>query len=344
MPQFVASRLPRRRDYKIPAESARLETGATGLAWAGIMECAASCRMASWTYQCLWRAGMTAEMDWGECIARSMSRTFPRCRTSTPRCSMAWRGRSGSAAGFSRISRAESVGIRVSEAYRARGVGRYLPALVEELHRAGARDADIRFVFASGTHRVPTPDQQRTILGPAIFDRFRGRLFTREAYNDSRHVRVGITSRGTPVELDRLAMECDRIIATGAVVLHYFGGFGGGRKSIVPGLASARTIAAHAINCTTENHSPDVRIGVGRQSVAEDMLEAAKLAQVPALSTPCSTGRANRGTVRWRTRTGARAAAELARSLYAVPISRKADMVIVRGLREELRPVAQDAL
>jgi len=277
---------------------------------------------------------LTAELDWGECIGALDVADVPPLPDVDAALLDGLARPIGFGGGFLAEFRAgESVAIIVSDAYRQTGVERYLPALIEALHRAGARDADIRFIFASGTHRVPTPDQQRTILGPGIYDRFCERAYTREAYNDSRHVRVGVTSRGTPVELDRLAMECDRIIATGAVVLHYFGGFGGGRKSIVPGLASARTIAHnHAINLhPTENRlHPDVRIGVlDGNPVAEDMLEAAKLARVHGIiNTVLNRQGQIAGLFVGELEQAHRAAAELARSLYAVPISRKADMVI----------------
>lgn len=234
---------------------------------------------------------------------------------------------------FDGVRAGASVAVVVSDAYRQTGVHEYLPALLSELGRVGVRDANIRFVFASGTHRVPTPDQQRSILGPEVYARFRDRAYTREAYNDDRHVYIGATSRGTPVELDRLAVECDHIVATGAIVLHYFGGFGGGRKSIVPGLASARTIAHnHAMNLhpTEGRLHPDVRIGVlDGNPVAEDMLEAAKLARVHGIiNTVMNRHGRIAGLFVGELDQAHRKGAEFARSLFSVPIAERADLVI----------------
>jgi len=231
------------------------------------------------------------------------------------------------------IRQGERVAIIVSDAYRQTGVHRYLPILIRELERIGVAEENIRFIFASGTHRVPTPDQQRMILGTEIYDRFKDRCFVREAYNPGRHVYVGTTSRGTPVELERLAVECDHIIATGAVVLHYFGGFGGGRKSILPGLASAKTIAHnHALNLhpTESRMHPDVRIGViDGNPVAEDMLEAAKMARVHGIINTVLNRRGEiAGLFVGELEAAHRAATEFARSLFAVPIQEKADLVI----------------
>ncbi len=231
------------------------------------------------------------------------------------------------------IRQQERIAIIVYDAYRQTGVHRYLPVLIRELERIGVVPQNIRFIFASGTHRVPTPEQQRTILGAAIYEQYKDRCYVREAYNPERHVQVGTTSRGTPVELDTLAVECDRIIATGAVVLHYFGGFGGGRKSILPGLASARTIAHnHALNLhpTESRMHPDVRIGViDGNPVAEDMLEAAKMARVHGIINTVLNRRGEiAGLFVGELEAAHRAVAEFARSLFAVPIKEKADLVI----------------
>ena len=277
---------------------------------------------------------LTAEMDWGECLGTIDIADAP----ALPDIGAALRDGLARPIGLDRaffdgFRRGETVAIIVSDAYRQTGVDRYLPVLLDELERAGVRDADIRFVFASGTHKVPAPEQQRAILGAAVYDRSRERTFTREAHNASRHVLVGTTSRGTPVELDRVAMECDRIVVTGAVVLHYFGGFGGGRKSIVPGLASARTIAHnHAINLhpSEDRLHPDVRIGVlDGNPVAEDMLEAAKMARVHGIvNTVLDRQGRIAGLFVGELERAHRAAAELARRLFAVPVQRRADLVI----------------
>ncbi|MBM3288792.1 MAG: nickel-dependent lactate racemase [Candidatus Hydrogenedentes bacterium] len=277
---------------------------------------------------------LSATIDWGACLGTIDIADVP----AVADVEAALREGLARPIGFDRaffdgFRRGETVAIIVSDAYRQTGVDRYLPALLAELERAGIRDEDIRFIFASGTHRVPNPDQQRTILGAAVYDRFRDRAYTREAYNDARHVYAGTTSRGTPVELERLAIECDRIIVTGAVVLHYFGGFGGGRKSIVPGLASARTIAHnHAINLhpTEDRLHPDVRIGVlDGNPVAEDMLEAAKLARVHGIvNTVLNRKGGIAGLFIGELERAHRAAAEMAQRMFAVPIARRADLVI----------------
>jgi nickel-dependent lactate racemase len=74
------------------------------------------------------------------------------------------------------------------------------------------------------------------------------RALNHNALDPAQHVNLGETARGTPVEINRALTEHDHVILTGGVGWHYFAGFTGGRKSICPGLASARTIAAtHAL-------------------------------------------------------------------------------------------------
>jgi nickel-dependent lactate racemase len=83
----------------------------------------------------------------------------------------------------------------------------------------------------------------------------------------TQHVQLGSTERGTPIELNRALAEHDHVILTGAVNFHYFAGFTGGRKSICPGLASARTVAA------THLHALDFETGARRAGVGTGRLD-----------------------------------------------------------------------
>ncbi len=227
----------------------------------------------------------------------------------------------------------EQVGIIVSDAFRRTAVDVVLPVLVRGLNEAGVSDSAIRFVFASGTHRPPTPAEQVQILGAAIYERFRSQSFTHEPRNPDMLVSVGTTRRGTPVEINRRIWECDRIIATGAVVMHYFGGFGGGRKSIIPGIGSARTIAHnHAMNLDPREDrlNPSVRIGVlDGNPVAEDMLEGARLVGIDYIvNTVLNRHGEIAGIFAGDLEAAHRAAAAFAKQLYAISIQEQADLVV----------------
>lgn len=116
----------------------------------------------------------------------------------------------------------------------------YLPAIVEELNNNGVADSDIFVIVATGTHRDNNDEEKRLILGDALFERLQ--VFDHDAYGEDANVFLGTTSRGTPVYIDKRAVEADKVILTGGITTHLFAGFGGGRKSVMPGLAGVETI------------------------------------------------------------------------------------------------------
>lgn len=132
----------------------------------------------------------------------------------------------------------------------------YLPVLVERLNRAGIPDKDILIVCATGTHREQTEEEHISLVGEELYRRIR---FLDHKCDDKEHLTyMGTTSRGTPVWLNSCAMACDKLILTGGVVYHFLAGFGGGRKSIVPGIAGRETI--------NTNHNNALNKGLGSGS------------------------------------------------------------------------------
>lgn len=234
---------------------------------------------------------------------------------------------------YDTVQPGEHVTILVSDQFRKTGAHEFLPPLLDGLNTAGIPDTDIRLLFATGTHRAPTVNEQAAILGRAVYGRFRGRLHVHDAHEWDRHVEIGTTSRGTPVRINRIAHEADRLIATGTVVLHYFGGFGGGRKSILPGIASVDTIAHnHAMNLDphADRRNPAVRIGtLEGNPVAEDMLEGARLTHVDyVVNTVMNSHGQIAGVFAGKLDAAHRAAAAFAHDLYVVPLQERADLVI----------------
>lgn len=101
------------------------------------------------------------------------------------------------------------------------------------------KDGD--FIVATGTHRSPTKDELRKIFGE-LLDKVESRLHIHDCYNKASLVDIGKTQLGTPVQLNRKVIEADLIVAINSVEPHFLAGFTGGRKSIVPGLASFDTV------------------------------------------------------------------------------------------------------
>src|SRR3989440_9218639 len=161
------------------------------------------------------------------------------------------------------ISPGETILIVVSDATRATGSAQVVNLLVRRLIALGVAPYDLRAVFATGIHRAVTREERAELLTPFITQRLRA--FNHDASDESKHVNLGKTERGTPVELDRALFEHSHVILTGAVGFHYFAGFTGGRKSICPGLASARTIAAtHLQALDPERGGRRAGVGTGR--------------------------------------------------------------------------------
>jgi len=223
--------------------------------------------------------------------------------------------------------------ILVSDSFRQTRADTVLPVLLDGLSEAGIEDSDISVLFSTGTHRGPTHEEQRLILGPETFDRLSGRIASHDAHDPTACVFVGTTRRGTPVEINRLVVEAGHVIATGGVVLHYFAGFGGGRKSVVPGVASARTIAHnHAMNlhASEDTLDPAVRIGaLDGNPVAEDMLEASRMCRVDFIvNTVLNRDGAIAGVFAGELEAAHAEACAFAQDTYAVEIAERADVVI----------------
>ncbi|HJR09024.1 MAG TPA: nickel-dependent lactate racemase [Pyrinomonadaceae bacterium] len=161
------------------------------------------------------------------------------------------------------ISPNESVLIVVSDATRATASGQVVNLLVRRLIQLGVAPNDLRIIFATGIHRPVTAEEKRELLTPFVAQRIR--TLDHNADDAVAHVALGTTERGTPIELNRALIEHDHVIITGAVGFHYFAGFTGGRKSICPGLASARTIAAtHLQAFDFETGGRRAGVGTGR--------------------------------------------------------------------------------
>ncbi len=140
------------------------------------------------------------------------------------------------------FSSGDSVLIVVSDATRATASAQIINLVVRRLIQNGVHPHDIAIIFATGIHRPVSAQEKSELLSPFIVQRIR--TIDHDAYDQSSLISLGTTPRGTPVSLNGALRDFSRIIITGAVGFHYFAGFTGGRKSICPGLASAKTIEA----------------------------------------------------------------------------------------------------
>ncbi|MDN5344281.1 MAG: lactate racemase [Clostridia bacterium] len=134
----------------------------------------------------------------------------------------------------------ERVAIVTSDVTRPCPTKIILPPILKELQLAGVNSQDISIILATGNHRSPTEDEKRYLLGEQVYDHYRS---VDAAAGDM--VYLGQTSRCTPVEVFRPVVEADRRILIGNVEYHYFAGYSGGAKAIMPGCASPRSIQAN---------------------------------------------------------------------------------------------------
>ena len=141
-----------------------------------------------------------------------------------------------------------------------------LPSVLKELEAAGIPDEDITVVFALGSHRPQTEEERRKLAGDYAFDKVRCIDSDPEDC-----ILMGTSSNGTPFAITRSVAEADFRIALGNIEFHYFAGYSGGVKALMPGVSTPEAIQA--------NHSlmvsPDACAGkLEGNPVRQDLEEA----------------------------------------------------------------------
>ncbi len=151
-----------------------------------------------------------------------------------------------------------------------------LPILLSEIRR-GNPDADITILIATGLHRATTPEEQRRMFGDAIVDH--EKIVVNEAFKEDDFAFIRTLPSGADLWVNKVAVNCDLLITEGFIEPHFFAGFSGGRKSILPGICNATTV--------NENHSykaissPYSTTGVLEHNpIHEDMVCAARAVNV----------------------------------------------------------------
>lgn len=207
-----------------------------------------------------------------------------------------------------------------------------LPFILDALNQGGVSDNDVTIIIAVGGHRQNTQEEFIKLCGQDVFDRVK--VVNHDAWDERNLVYMGKTSRNTEVWINRLVVEADKVILTGGIIYHYMCGYGGGRKSILPGVSSIKTIR--------QNHllalGPNLGDGSDPNAVSartrgcnghEDMMEIAAFVQPDFLinMVPTVTGEyagvfAGNWVSAWQEGT------KLVDRIYGVPIEAKADIVI----------------
>jgi nickel-dependent lactate racemase len=160
-----------------------------------------------------------------------------------------------------------SASVLVSDITRPAPTHLLLPPLANRLKRLGI--SDLKVVFGLGTHRRMMPEEERLLLKECV-------SLPYIQHNPKACVPLGETKRGTPVEILETVASSDLIVATGNIEYHYYAGYSGGAKAVLPGVSSERSVI--------KNHKlmRDARAISGRldSPVRQDMEEAAEIADL----------------------------------------------------------------
>ncbi len=218
----------------------------------------------------------------------------------------------------------DKVAIVVDDATRATPSYLMIPPLLDELNKAGVKDEDVTVIFGCGSHRPVTQLEKEKLVGKEALERVRT---INHDYMAEDQVFLGETSQGTKVNVNKIFAEADVKVLAGDINLHYYAGYGGGRKGVLPAVSSAETIQ--------QNHAllvqPKATTGVLEGNpVHEDMMEAAKLAKVDFILNIVTNSKkelvkAFAGDLEQAFLEGTK----LVDEMYKVPIEQRANIVVV---------------
>lgn len=123
----------------------------------------------------------------------------------------------------------------------------FLPPLLDELNACGVPDSNITLVVALGAHRHHTPAENLSTYGAEVIKRVS--IEQSCALDAENFVKIGTTSHGVDTCVYKTVAHADKVILTGGIVYHLMAGFGGGRKSIMPGVSAYNSIQGNHSFC-----------------------------------------------------------------------------------------------
>lgn len=145
-----------------------------------------------------------------------------------------------------------------------------LPPLLDELHQIGIKKENIIFIIATGIHRSNSQEEIKEMFGENIFSAYK---FINHNCDNHNIKDLGKLKSGNKLWVDPIVLDIDFIITTGVIVPHYFSGFSGGRKSILPGICGRKTIEAnHAKMVYSDSRAGNLK----GNPVHQEMQEAAE--------------------------------------------------------------------
>lgn len=215
----------------------------------------------------------------------------------------------------------EKVAIVTSDITRPFPTAMVLPHILKELQAAKVNLKDVVVVLGLGIHRPHTEAEREKLIGMPL-----STLSCRDS-DPSDCLRLGFTRRGTPVDIFRPVAEADRRICLGNIEYHYFAGYSGGAKAILPGVSSLEAIQNNHRMMVLDESATGVLEG---NPVREDIEEVAEFLPIDfilnvVLDENKQVVRAVAGHYQKAHRQGCR----FLDQLYRVAIPRPADIVLV---------------
>ncbi len=223
------------------------------------------------------------------------------------------------------VKRGQVVALIADDYTRPTPAGPICRAVLDELNGLGVDDSHVTIIVASGLHRPMDESELRAKFSDDLLHRVE--LVCHNAWDDDQNEQVGTTSRGTPVWIDKQVVKADLRITVGMITGHFTAGYGGGPKTILPGVSGYRTIFH---NHAVLQSGPSARIGVTEGNPGwEDMVEALQFLN-PTLAVNVVLNRKNELVDAFHGKPVAaqRAGMELYHSIYAFKVKEKADIVI----------------
>jgi len=151
-----------------------------------------------------------------------------------------------------------------------------IPAMLAQI-REGNPDADITILIATGCHRGTTKDELVNKFGPEIVAN--EKIYIHDCDERDKLISIGTLPSGGDCEINTIAYEADLLVAEGFIEPHFFAGFSGGRKSVLPGVAGRTTVVSN--HCSEFIAHPCARTGILEGNpIHIDMLWAAKQAKL----------------------------------------------------------------
>ena len=151
-----------------------------------------------------------------------------------------------------------------------------IPFMLAEL-RQGNPDIDVTLLIATGFHRLTTDAELRAKFGDEIVDH--EKIAVHDAFNAASNVKIGVLPSGADLVIDRIAADADLLVSEGFIEPHFFAGFSGGRKSVLPGVCDRVTVLGN--HCSAFIASPHARTGVlAGNPLHRDMVDAARQARL----------------------------------------------------------------